>query len=419
MKVLVIGGGGREHAIAWKLSQSPLVDKIYCAPGNGGTALENKCENIDITTNNALLKFAEDNKIDITVVGPEAPLVEGIVDIFKKAGLKIFGPSGLAAALEGSKAFSKDFMKKYGVKTAAYEVFDNTADALKYLEGCSYPIVIKADGLAAGKGVVICQSLEEAVQCINSFMIDDVFKGAGKKVVIEEFLEGVEASILAITDGTTMIPLLSAKDHKTIYEDNKGPNTGGMGVISPNPYCTKEVLDSFRVDIMYPTLKGIWEEEMDYTGILFFGIMITEKGVYLLEYNVRMGDPETQAVLPLMESDFMQLIESAINKKLHNVNIIWKKKNACTVVAVSGGYPEKYASGFPISGLNDLNSKLFIAGAKLAGDKVLTSGGRVLAVTSLGDTLEEARNTAYREITKINFKDMYYRKDIGKLYWEE
>jgi phosphoribosylamine--glycine ligase len=415
MKVLVIGSGGREHAIAWKLSQSPLVDKIYCAPGNGGTAFENKCENINITKNEEFLRFAKENNIDVTIVGPEGPLVDGIADIFKEAGLKVFGPSKQAAALEGSKAFSKDFMKKYGIKTAAYEVFENVSDSINYLENCSYPIVIKADGLAAGKGVAICQSFEDARQCIESFMVKDIFKGAGKKIVIEEFLEGIEASILAVTDGTTMIPLLSAKDHKTIYEDNKGPNTGGMGAISPNPYCNKEVFESFKVDIMYPTLKGIWEEDMDYVGVVFFGIMITKKGVYLLEYNVRLGDPETQAVLPLMESDFMELVLKALNKNLHNYNISWKDKHSCCVVAASGGYPDKYDIGFSIEGVCSAEDKVFIAGAKLQEKELLTTGGRVLTVTSLGDTLEEARARAYNEIEKISFKAMYYRNDIGKM----
>lgn len=413
MKVLVIGSGGREHAIAWKIAQSPLVDKIYCAPGNGGTDLENKCENINLIKNEELLKFAGENSIDVVVVGPEAPLVEGIADIFKEAGIMIFGPSKEAAALEGSKAFAKEFMKKYGVKTAAYEVFENASDSIEYLKSCAYPIVIKADGLAAGKGVAICKSYDEAAQCIKNFMIEDVFHGAGKKVVIEEFLEGIEASILAITDGTTMIPLLSAKDHKTIYEDNNGPNTGGMGVISPNPYCSRESFESFKADIMYPTLKGIQEEDMDYVGIVFFGIMITKKGVYLLEYNVRMGDPETQAVLPLMESDFMELIIKALNKNLHNCNVSWKNKHCCCVVAASGGYPDKYDTGFLISGISNVEDKVFIAGARLAGNELLTSGGRVLAVASLGDTLEEARIRAYSQIKKIDYKRMYYRKDIG------
>lgn len=413
MKILVVGSGGREHAIAWKLAQSSLVDKIYCAPGNGGTALENKCENIKIYNIDELLRFAEENKIDLTVVGPEAPLVDGIVDTFKQAELKIFGPSKQAAVLEGSKAFAKDFMKRYGVKTAAYEVFQDALTAIEYLKSCFYPIVIKADGLAAGKGVAICQGFEEAKKCIEDFMVEDIFKGAGRRIVVEEFLEGIEASILAVTDGTTMLPLLSAKDHKTIYEDNKGPNTGGMGAISPNPCCTKEIIESFETDIMRPTVRGIREENMDYVGVVFFGIMITNKGVYLLEYNVRMGDPETQAVLPLMESDFAELIIYALNKNLHNYNISWKDKYSCCVVAASGGYPDEYDKGFLINGIDDTSDKVFIAGANREMGELITSGGRVLSLTSLGNSFEEARREAYNQIKKVDFKKMYYRKDIG------
>jgi phosphoribosylamine--glycine ligase len=391
-----------------------MVEKIYCAPGNGGTAFEAKCENINTTDSEEILEFAMKNNVDITVVGPEGPLVEGVTDSFKKAGLKIFGPSKAAARLEGSKAFAKEFMKKYKVKTAVYEIFDEASRALEFLESSIFPIVIKADGLAAGKGVAICKDFEEAKQCIDNFMLQDIFKGAGKKIVIEEYLEGVEASILAVTDGTTMIPLVSAKDHKTIFENNEGPNTGGMGAISPNPYCTKKVFEEFKTNIMYPTLKGFWEENMDYVGIVFFGIMITQKGVYLLEYNVRMGDPETQAVLPLMDSDFMELILCAVDKNLHNYEIKWKNKFSCTVVAASGGYPESYNTDFDISGIKEVNDKVFIAGAVQKEHRLLTSSGRVLAVTSLGETLEEARENAYKEIKKINFKDIYYRSDIGR-----
>ena len=412
---MVIGSGGREHAIAWKLSLSEDVDKIYCAPGNGGTELENKCENINLNSEDELLNFALKNNIDITVVGPEAPLVSGIADKFTAKGLKIFGPSKKAAMLEGSKAFSKEFMKKYGVKTAAYEVFDHAEDSLKYLKTSSYPIVIKADGLAAGKGVIICSNFEEASEAVNEFMVNDKLKGAGKKLVIEEFLEGVEASILAVTDGKTIIPLMSAKDHKTIFEEDKGPNTGGMGAISPNPYCTLKVLEDFKKYIMEPTLDGIKKEGMKYIGVIFFGLMINEKGVYLLEYNVRMGDPETQAVLPLMESDFMDVIMHSVDGNLEGYDIKWKDKYACSVVAASEGYPEKYETGFTIEGINAEGSKTFIAGAKIADGILKTSGGRVLAVTALGDTSEEARQNAYSSINKMHFKGMYYRKDIGVL----
>lgn len=415
MKFLVIGGGGREHAIAWKLAQSPLAEKVYCAPGNGGTSIEAKCENINISDTSELIKFALENNIDITVVGPEAPLVDGVVDDFKAQGLKIFGPAKAAARLEGSKSYSKEFCKKYNVKTAAYEEFEDSDKAVEYLKGCSYPVVVKADGLAAGKGVAICKTFEEAEEAVLSFMVKDIFKGAGKKIIIEEFLEGVEVSILAITDGNVILPFLSAKDHKTIYDNNEGPNTGGMGAISPNPYCTEEVLNSFKEDIMVPTLKGIKGEEMDYVGIVFFGLMITNKGVYLLEYNVRMGDPETEAVLPLMESDFAELIIEAVNKRLETYKLHWKNKHCCSIVAASAGYPGSYKTGFKISGFENLNSKVFAAGAKIHNGELVTAGGRVLAVSAIGDTLEQARENAYMDIKHIEFEGIYYRSDIGKV----
>ncbi|ERI94453.1 phosphoribosylamine--glycine ligase [Clostridiales bacterium oral taxon 876 str. F0540] len=413
MKLLIIGGGGREHAIAWKLSQSPKVHEIYCAPGNAGTAFENKCRNIDITNYEELLDFAVEEKIDITIVGPEVPLIDGIVDSFKKRGLKIFGPSKTAARLEGSKAFSKEFMKKYGVKTAEYEVFHNPKEAAEYLFRASYPVVIKADGAAAGKGVVIANNFEEAKKCIESFMIEDVFKGSGKKIVIEEFLDGVEASILAVTDGNVIVPFLSSKDHKRIYDKDQGPNTGGMGAICPNPYCTEEILKEFEENILKPTLKGIKEEKMDYIGIVFFGVMICKKGVYLLEYNVRMGDPETQAVLPLMETDFIDVILEALNKNLSQLKIEWKNKYSCCIVAASKGYPEEYKTGFTIRGIDKVKSKVFTAGAIFKDDEIKTSGGRVLSVVSIDDNFSKAREAAYEDLEKIEFKDMYYRKDIG------
>lgn len=415
MKFLVIGGGGREHAIAWKLAQSPLAEKVYCAPGNGGTSIEAKCENINISDTSELIKFAIENNIDITVVGPEAPLVDGVVDDFKAQGLKIFGPAKAAARLEGSKSYSKEFCKKYNVKTAAYEEFEDSDKAVEYLKGCGYPVVVKADGLAAGKGVAICKAFEEAEEAVLSFMVKDIFKGAGKKIIIEEFLEGVEASILAITDGNVIHPFLSAKDHKTIYDNNEGPNTGGMGAISPNPYCTEEVLNSFKEHIMLPTLKGIQGEKMDYVGIVFFGLMITKKGVYLLEYNVRMGDPETEAVLPLMESDFAELIIEAVNKRLEAYKLQWKNKHCCSVVAASAGYPGSYKTGFTIKGFENLDSKVFAAGAKTQNGELVTAGGRVLAVSAIGDTLEQARENAYRDIKHIEFEGIYYRSDIGKV----
>jgi phosphoribosylamine--glycine ligase len=414
MKVLVIGAGGREHAIVSKILESPMVDVVFCAPGNGGTCREDKCENINIRKIPELLAFAIENKIDITIVGSEELLVEGIVDKFKEKGLKILGPSEEAAKLEGSKAYSKEFMKKYGIKTAAYEVFESESEATEYLKSCEYPIVIKADGLAAGKGVVICNNFTDAKNSINDFMVLDIFKGSGKKIVIEEFLVGVEASILSITDGEIIIPFISSKDHKQVFDGDKGPNTGGMGVIAPNPHCSKEVLDEFEKHILTPTLKGIQEEHMDYKGIIFFGIMITKKGVYLIEYNVRLGDPETQAVLPLMKSDLVELVLSALHSELVNFNLEWNSGYSCCVIAASKGYPSRYDTGYEIRELDKLEGKLFIAGAKEEDGIMRTAGGRVLGITGFGVTLDKAREMAYADMEKIEFDGMYYRKDIGK-----
>ena len=414
MKVLIIGSGGREHALVSKVLENTTVEKVFCAPGNGGTYREPKCENINIRKIDELLAFAIENRIDITIVGSEELLVEGIVDKFKESGLKILGPSEKAARLEGSKAYSKEFMKKYGIKTAAYEVFENENEAIKYLKSCEYPIVIKADGLAAGKGVVVCNDFTEAKASINDFMVLDIFKGSGKKIVIEEFLEGVEASILSITDGEIILPFISSKDHKQIFDEDKGPNTGGMGVIAPNPYCNEKVLEEFKKYILQPTLKGIQEEAMDYKGIIFFGIMITGKGVYLLEYNVRFGDPETQAVLPLMKSDFTELVISAIEGELVNFNLQWKEGYSCCIIAASKGYPGSYDTGFEITELHKLEGKLFIAGAKEKEGIMRTAGGRVLGITAFGQSLEDARRIAYADMEKIQFDGMYYRMDIGK-----
>lgn len=414
MNVLIIGSGGREHAIAWKIAQSEKVDTIYCAPGNGGTEIEYKCKNINITDTLELLNFAKTNKIDLTVVGPEEPLTKGIVDIFKKASLKIFGPSQKGSLLESSKIYAKNFMKKYGVKTAEYCSFNDYNSALNYIKFCKYPIVIKADGLAAGKGVSICGNMDEAKKALKEFMIDDIFSGSGKKIVIEEFLEGVEASILTITDGKTAIPFISAKDHKTLLDNNEGPNTGGMGAIAPNPYCTKEVLQQFDKAILQPTLRGIEAEKLDFTGIIFFGIMITKKGVYLLEYNVRMGDPETQAILSLMETDFAQILLDAVQGSLSKCTIKWREGSSCCVIAASGGYPERYMKDYEIEIPPNLKSKVFIGSAVRKEDVLKTNGGRVLAVTSIGESLDKAVENAYNDIVNVNFKDMYYRKDIGK-----
>ena len=413
MKILLVGSGGRESAIAFKIAQNEKVSKIYVAPGNGGTALYEKCENLNITDIDELLSFAKENNIDLTIVGPEEPLTKGIVDKFRSEGLRIFGPDKKGAELEGSKSFSKDFMKKYGVSTAEYEVFYDAEEAKAYLETCSYPIVIKADGLAAGKGVVICEELNTALDTIDLFMVQDMFKGAGRRVVIEEFLVGIEASILSITDGKTIIPFLSAKDHKQIFDGNKGPNTGGMGVVCPNPYVTDGVLKDFYENIMDKTLMGIREEGMDFKGIIFFGIMITEKGVKLLEYNVRMGDPETQSVLTLMKTDLLDLIEKALDEKLEDSEVEWEEGYCVNVVLSSKGYPDKACTGYEIEIDNTELSNVFVAGAKLEEGKLITNGGRVLSVVGKGRTLEEARDAAYKIREKVNFEGAYCRSDIG------
>ena len=412
MKILLVGSGGRESAIAFKIAQNEKVSKIYVAPGNGGTALYEKCENLNITDIDELLSFAKENNIDLTIVGPEEPLTKGIVDKFRSEGLRIFGPDKKGAELEGSKSFSKDFMKKYGVSTAEYEVFYDAEEAKAYLETCSYPIVIKADGLAAGKGVVICEELNTALDTIDLFMVQDMFKGAGRRVVIEEFLVGIEASILSITDGKTIIPFLSAKDHKQIFDGNKGPNTGGMGVVCPNPYVTDGVLKDFYENIMDKTLMGIREEGMDFKGIIFFGIMITEKGVKLLEYNVRMGDPETQSVLTLMKTDLLDLIEKALDEKLEDSEVEWEEGYCVNVVLSSKGYPDKACTGYEIEIDNTELSNVFVAGAKLEEGKLITNGGRVLSVVGKGRTLEEAREAAYKIREKVNFEGAYCRSDI-------
>lgn len=413
MKLLLIGSGGREHALAWKLAKSEKVEKIFVAPGNGGTAIENKCENINITDIDELVKFAQKEIIDLTIVGPEDPLTKGIVNKFKQEGLKIFGPAENGAQLEGSKSFSKEFMKKYGVKTAEYATFTDVNEALKYLDTCAYPTVIKADGLAAGKGVAICENRDEAVDAVKSYMIDDIFNGAGQKIVIEEFLEGIEASILSITDGKTIIPFISGKDHKQIFDGGKGPNTGGMGVLAPNPYVTEDVMKDFEDNIMAKTLTGIREEGFDFKGIIFFGIMITKKGTYLLEYNVRMGDPETQSVLYLMESDLVEVIEAAMREELDKTTIKWNDGVCINVVLASGGYPGDFTKGYEIKIDEKVKDKVFLAGAKSEDGILKTNGGRVLSLIGLGKDIEEARKDAYENIKYVTFEGAYYRTDIG------
>ena len=414
MKILVIGSGGREHAIAWKFAQNKNIEKIYVAPGNGGTELMEICENINLNSREEMIEFARENNIGLTMVGSEEMLVDGIVDEFEKNGLRIFGPNKKAAILEGSKSFSKDFMKKYGVKTAKYEIFTDYEKAINYLDKIEYPTVIKASGLAAGKGVIIAQDKNEGVEAIKNMMLDNKFSDAGNEIVIEEFLVGVEASILSITDGETIVPFISAKDHKKVGEGETGLNTGGMGVVAPNPYVTSEIMEEFIDGIMNPTLEGLKSEGMKFNGVIFFGLMITEKGIYSLEYNMRLGDPETQVVLPLMENDFLEVLEMCIEGELDKLEMKWKEQSACCVVGVSGGYPETYGKGYEIEGILKVEDLVFIAGAKLEENKMLTSGGRVINIVSLGDRLEEARVGAYNSMEKVKFKDMYFRRDIGK-----
>lgn len=412
-KILIIGSGGREHAIGWKFKQDSIQNgyktELYFAPGNAGTAQIG--QNVSLGSLEEIRDFAEREKIDLTFVGPEDELSKGIVDLFQEKGLEIFGPHKAAAQLEASKAFAKEFMAKYGVKTAKYRTFQGPMLAIEYLESQDYPIVVKASGLAAGKGVVICENFEAAKKAVLEIMENRTFGDAGNEVVIEEYLEGFEASILSIFNGKEIIPFISAKDHKKIGEGEKGLNTGGMGVLAPNPLFKPEHFEAFKSDILQPTLKGLLAENLQFSGIIFFGLMITNKGVYLLEYNLRMGDPETQATLPLLENDLYQIVTLA--NRGESFELKFSNKQACCVVMVSGGYPLSYEKGFEIRGLDRVECPYFIAGAKIQDDMVVTSGGRVLNVVGIGDDLESARKIAYENVKKINFDYEYYRTDIG------
>jgi len=412
-KILIIGSGGREHAIGWKFAedfkQKDTALELFFAPGNAGTAQIGT--NVALSSIEQMKDFAKENQIDLTFVGPEAELAEGIVDIFKAENLAVFGPHKEAAQLEASKAFAKDFMAKYGVKTAKYKNFQGPMLAIEYLETQDYPIVVKASGLAAGKGVIICQDFEEAKKAVLEIMEDKTFGDAGNEVVIEEYLEGFEASILSFFNGKKIVPFISAKDHKKIGEGETGLNTGGMGVIAPNPLFTDEHFKMFEEEIMEPTKCGLIKEGLEFAGVIFFGLMITTKGVYLLEYNLRMGDPETQTTLPLLETDLYDAVTKAIQAEDFDLN--FKNQSACCVVMVSGGYPGNYEKGYQIRGLDQVTCPNFIAGAKLQGEDIVTSGGRVINVVGLGDSLEDARTIAYENIKKVHFDYEYYRTDIG------
>jgi phosphoribosylamine--glycine ligase len=426
MKVLVVGGGGREHALVWKIAQSPKVDKIYCAPGNAGTAL--LAENVDLKAEDlaGLLNFAKKMKVDLTVVGPEAPLVEGIVNQFEQAGLKIFGPRREAALIEGSKVFSKEFMIKYGIPTAAAAIFDDLAKARAYIDEVVCPLVVKADGLAAGKGVIVCQKKSEALAALELIMAKKEFGAAGNKVVIEECLIGEEASIIALTDGQSIIPLASAQDHKRIWDGDQGPNTGGMGAYSPAPIVTEELMSQIDVNILKPFMAGMRQEKIAYKGVIYAGIMVTKKGPLVLEFNARFGDPETQPILMRLTSDIVPILSAVVDGKLDDRLIEWDRRAAVCVVLAAKGYPGAYEKGAPISGLDKIeqlnNVVVFQAGTKLEsrksnverGTQVLTNGGRVLGVTALGDDIKLAINKAYQAVSFINFAGMQYRTDIGK-----
>lgn len=417
MKVLVVGGGGREHAIIWKLSQSDKVSKIYCAPGNGGISELAECVPIGVMEFDKLTEFAKSNNIDLTVVAPDDPLAAGAVDAFEAAGLKAFGPNKAAAIIEGSKAFSKDLMKKYGIPTAAYEVFDNSTDAVEYIKAQDkFPIVVKADGLALGKGVIIAKTLDEAERAVHEIMDDKVFGAAGGKVVIEEFLTGPEISVLAFTDGKTMKPMVSAQDHKRAYDNDEGPNTGGMGTFSPSRIYTDEVANECMKNIFIPTMNAMNSEGRKFKGVLYFGLMKTPDGVKVIEYNCRFGDPETQVVLPRLKSDLFDIFNAVVDEKLDQVEVEWADNACVCVVLASGGYPKSYEKGYKISGLDAAKAQgalVFHAGTKLENGEILTNGGRVLGITALGDDLDSAIKQAYDYVKLVDFKDAHYRHDIG------
>ena len=416
MKIMITGSGGREHALAAAFLKNKRVENVYCIPGNGGTEDLDRCENVELSAITDIVRFASEEKIDLVMPGSEASLVEGIADRLQEAGIKVFGPRKNAAMLEGSKAFAKDFMKKYGIRTAGYRSFTDFKTAMEYAEKCPLPAVVKADGLAAGKGVIICRTGDDIRNALKLMMVDRAFGDSGKKVVMEEFLEGFEASIHCFFDGETFVPLLSAKDHKKIGEGETGPNTGGMGVVVPNPGMSEELWADFTSSILEPTKKGLLSEDLRFSGVIFFGLMIQNGKCSLLEYNMRMGDPETQGMLAMLESDFTSLVEAAVSGELSNTEVRWKDGSACCVVLASRGYPGKYETGFKISGIPEVtNSAVHPAGMKKIDGIPVTSGGRVLSIVSNGHSLFEARERCYREVNKISFEGMTFRKDIGLL----
>lgn len=418
MKVLIVGSGGREHAIATSVAKSKKVEKIYCAPGNAGIAQLAECVDIGAMELEKLADFAKEKEIDLTIIGMDDPLVAGVVDVFEEKGLRVFGPRKNAAILEGSKAFSKDLMKKYNIPTAAYETFTNAEDALAYLENSEYPIVLKADGLALGKGVLICNTKEEAKNGVKTLMLDKQFGSAGDKIVIEEFMTGREVSVLCYCDGTHIAPMTSAQDHKRAKDGDMGLNTGGMGTFSPSPFYTKEVDEFCHKYIYQASMDAMKAEGRDFVGIMFFGLMLTEKGPKVLEYNARFGDPEAQVVLPRMKNDIIEVMEACIDGKLSEIDLQFEDNAAVCVVLASEGYPESYEKGKLITGLDNFENKegyyVFHAGTKKTEEGIVTNGGRVLGVTAKGNNLKEARANAYKATEWIGFENKYKRNDIGK-----
>ena len=412
MKVMVVGGGGREHAIIKKIKENPIVETIYALPGNGGIAADAVCVDIGAKDIDGMVDFAVKNSIDFAIVAPDDPLVLGAVDALRAKGIKTFGPDKKAAIIEGSKAFSKELMKKYNIPTAAYETFDDMEKALEYIKTCPLPIVVKADGLALGKGVTIAETREVAIDAVRAAMEDKVFGASGDKIVIEEFLTGPEVSVLSFTDGKTVVPMVSSMDHKRALDGDKGPNTGGMGTIAPNPYYTEDIAKICMETIFKPTIEALNKEGRPFSGCLYFGLMLTADGPKVIEYNCRFGDPETQVVLPLLESDLLDIMLKIYDGKLSDAEVKFKDQCAACVVMASNGYPKKYDTGFEITMPKDKN--IYVAGAKLNGGKLETSGGRVLGVTETAPTLGEAIDKAYAVVDTIDFANAYYRKDIGR-----
>lgn len=412
MKLLVVGGGGREHAIIKKLKENPAVEEIFALPGNGGIAKDATCVDIAATDLDGVVKFAKENKIDYAVVAPDDPLVLGLVDLLSDLGIPCFGPNKAAAIIEGSKAFSKELMKKCNIPTAKYEIFSDMNKAFEYVSKQKMPIVIKADGLALGKGVIIAETYDEAKIAIKSMMEDKVFGDSGNHIVIEEFLTGPEVSVLSFTDGKTVKPMISSMDHKRALDGDLGLNTGGMGTIAPNPYYTDEIANRCMKEIFIPSIEAMNSEGRSFKGCLYFGLMLTEDGPKVIEYNCRFGDPETQVVLPLLKSDLLEIMQAVTEERLEECEVEFSDQNACCLVIASGGYPVRYSKGYEIEIKGDIDN-LYFAGAALKDGKLLTSGGRVLGITAIDDSLKGAIDKAYEQAKHVDFKDAYYRKDIG------